>query len=265
MRAKTSLTLIVAGLAVLLFLMIGFSGVSQQDQRPDHCESDAGVAAQPREPGVLVRDQDRSAERDNDKGRVLEKEQALASRQECQQGATPSWHVPLQILVAALVFGVGVLAALLAHWTTVEERPTKRGRLIPVFPDERLTVIRIENVGETAVWLTGAGWSAGSHFGQRQRLKAVSRLVPKGREGRLDFAFNPTRVADEERFSILLRYRDAYGEEWQARRVFRMSRWRVTVEEDDESPGDSVDRRRHGWFPLMIMFLFLLSTVFSVT
>jgi hypothetical protein len=254
MKAKYRLTLAIAVLAVLLVVAIGLLAVGHQDQRPGHCKSEARISAQPRDPSVLVGDQDRPTDRDNDEGRILQYEQAVALRQTCEQSSAPSRQIALQILVAALVFGVTVMGIILAHWTSVEERPTKRGRLVATFPDEDRTVFRIVNVGDSAAWLTAIGWTAKIGDRSDQKLTAVSRLVPKGGEDGADFVFDAAELRGGARFSILLRYQDAYREEWQAWRVFRMnSDRRVTVEKDGERPGDGDGKRHYGPFPLLIV------------
>jgi hypothetical protein len=163
-------------------------------------------------------------------------------------------------LLAAIAAAFAALAALLARRSAVEERGAKRGRLIAQFADAEQAVVRIVNIGESAAWLTAIGWSAPSGCRGTEKLKAVSRHVPKGREEGAHFAFEAARVVTGARFAILWRYKDAYEQKWHAWRVFRMRPSRdVVVEEDGEYPADEVNRRRHRGFPLLSV-LFLLSS-----
>lgn len=239
MKAKTRLTLAVAVLAVLLFLLIGFSGVSQQDQRPGHCESEARIAAQPREPGLVVDGQLRSAEADNEKGGALQHEQAVTLRQRCEEGAAPSSSFP-PIIVAGLVLVVTVMGILLTHWTSVEERPTKRAYLLPTFPDPATLVVRIINVGESVGRLLGFGVAPGPIWliGKRwPRLRPLSRLVAVGETEPVEYS-RTVEVQDGGLFSVLIRYSDVYGETWEAWRTFKIDdSGKVAAVHDGERKG----------------------------
>lgn len=151
------------------------------------------------------------------------------------------------VLVIMAVMGplLAAVSYILAHVTAVGERPTKRGRLVPVFAEDGSTVVRILNVGDSWVRLIAVGWARDQTV-PWHRIKIVSRLVPKGGENGLEFAFDTSRIGDGDRFSVLLRYEDAYGWVWHAWRVFRMTPSRRVVEvEDGERQGSRYWWRQH--------------------
>jgi hypothetical protein len=237
MRTENFVTRVVA-VTLLLFVPTLFALSAYAVDKAPYCEAEANRADRPEQPGTSLGDKNKTAGK-NDDGAELDIEGEQPRLRVVCRGMGGGAGGRMTWLLAAIAAAFAALAALLARRSVVEERGARRGRIVAEFTDGDQAIVRMVNIGESAAWLTSLGWSALIGPPSRVKLKAASRLVPKGGEEGADFAFAAARVEDGARFTIIWRYRDAYGDEWHAWRVFRMSPARnVIVEEDGEHPAD---------------------------
>jgi hypothetical protein len=261
MKRSESYATIFALVAIVAFAPTLFVLYSVQPvQDAPYCKAEAYDADGPKDLRAGSRNQDQTANQ-NDEGSdsyVGSKQPALSLI--CQQPGAGGGGGVLTWLIAAVAASLAAAAALLARQTATEERPTKRGRLIAVFPDAGRPVVRIVNVGESAAWLKAAGWSFNPGFGLKQRPRSIFLLLPKGGGEPAEFKLSAYPIGGGNGFSILLRYSDAYGDEWHAWQGFRVtSDHSVVLEKNGEYPsGSRGDWPKHWRFPLLIVSLMFL-------
>lgn len=241
---KSILTLAIGVFVVLLLAVIALSALGEEGNRPGYCQHEETVSAPAGESRLVVADKNQPTKAEDQNKDALEEGERVTLRQVCEENPAPSGPGFLSILVATMAFSVAVMGALLAHWTAVEERPTKRARLQAVFPDPVVPVVRIINIGGSVgrllglgsapgpIWYVGDGWS---------RLRPYSRFVPVSDGEPVEFPLGALPSDELGLFSILIRFEDVYGEIWEVWRTFRMDASRKLAPVED---GERKARRK---------------------
>jgi hypothetical protein len=168
----------------------------------------------------------------------LEQERARNdARAECSNGSTPSRLSSLQVFVAGIALAITVMGILLAHRTVVDERPTKRGRLLVSVPRLDRRMVRVANVGGSPAIVVGVGAAYATDaipLDYWRGLEPVVRLVPVGLENAVEISANfLPKHRGVARFAVLIRYEDAYKDVWEAWRIFEVKALGTTIVEQD--------------------------------
>ncbi|HEX8312481.1 MAG TPA: hypothetical protein VF614_14260 [Chthoniobacteraceae bacterium] len=213
-----------------------------EDQRDARCTYETNYSARVPRPSGLALGKEPEADEDVGEHNEQYKESGrLIVRQECSYPAPAGGGLTPAVFVVAIGIVLALGGYLLARGTALEERRSKKARLVPLMHDPQIGRVRVVNVGDSHGMLIGVGVVPGGESGvgsNWQKLTRVSRLVAVDEEDVFDYPLRLSRIAPGGLFTVLLRYEDVYGRTWHAWRTWRkMASGKLVARADGEQRG----------------------------